>query len=431
MPYTLSLVTSDFPHKAEWSQIDLPDILFHIQPPISEYEGVKVEDLIENGEPVVSDAPDRHKIRHFEILPRHISIDAPGWLVEAWRRLDTRIGYQDILDRQYADPSLGLKKLTKNALQNHCRRECRKVLNTWVEYGRRNEPHRTEVESIEGLSYENITFNTTLKRSLIFSNRLVKVRLERKVEDGLYYAIPLEVTIENWRETTLPLGHFLPDGPPMDMTPEMHAAWEMYLILTERAAVHGYEHWSKLDRSCLPVSWYDRTRTKSVPNDTYDGGCDICTWSLDREILSSPDIKLEPDEPSLTTKARKRRRSGSRAELWDLGDTPKAPKRRYTTRLSSQGRASGPRGTNCDSSLAIRGVIYEETYLRGPGKSDYYSVEPFGKVLDYGEGDFSNDSEDESLSDEDAGDEGSSYERGGDEQREQNVVTPPSCSKVE
>jgi hypothetical protein len=426
MPYTLSLVTSDFPHKDEWSEIDLPDILFYIQPPPSRYDGVKVEDLIEDGAPVASDAPDGHNIRQFEILPRNISLDVPGWLVEAWRRLDTRIGYQDILDRQYADLSLGLKKHTKNALQNHCRRECRKVLNTWVEYGRRDEPHRTEVEAIEGMSYENIQLNTTLKRSGLFNNRLVRVRLERRVEDGLYYAIPHEVTVENWKETTLPIDHFLRDSQPMEMTQSMRAAWEMYLILMERATVHGYCHWSKLERSCLPVTWYDRTATKSIPNDTYDGGCATCTWNMDREIPGTPEIKPEPCEVLSTAKSKKRRRSKGRAELWDLGDTPKAPKRRQTTRLSMR-RNSEPEDS---SSSAVEDVTFVETYRRDPKDYEYYSVSPAGKVREYDSAEFYEDSEGDHLSNEDAIDNSSTYEGNEDEEMEETQSDPDSCLKV-
>lgn len=432
MPYTLSLVTSDFPGKAEWSEIDLPDILFYIHPPTSQYEGVKVENLIEDGEHVVSDAPDGHYIRQFEILPRNISLDVPGWMVEAWRRLDTRIGYQDILDRQYADPDLGLKKHTKNALQNHCRRECRKVLNTWVEYGRRDEPHRTEVEAIEGLSYDNIRLNTTLKPSEVFIGRLVKVRLERRVEDGLYYAAPREVTTENWRETTLPLDHFLPDGQRREMTPKMHAALEMYLILMERAAVHGYVHWSKLDRHCLPVTWYDRTALKSVPNNTYDGGCATCTWCLDRAAPATPDVKVKAEELWATPKGSKRRRSESRQDMWDLGDTPKTPKRRHAPRLFSQRHSSISARTDHGSGLAIEGVTFAETYRRSPREYEYYSIEPNGKLHEYDEGDLFTDSEDDSLSNEGDGGEDSEYDgHEENEEAEKSKDTPSPYAKVE
>jgi hypothetical protein len=86
---------------------------------------------------------------------------------------------------------LGLKH--ENALQNHYRREYRKVLNVLIEYGRRDESHRTEVEAIKRMFYKNIQLNTTYKRSGLFNNRFVRVKLER-VEDGLYYAVPHEIT---------------------------------------------------------------------------------------------------------------------------------------------------------------------------------------------------------------------------------------------
>jgi hypothetical protein len=210
------------------------------------------------------------------------------------------------------------------------------------------------------------------------------------------------------------------------MTPKMHAAWEMYLILMERAAVHGHEHWSKLQRSCLPVTWFDRTTTKSVPNDAYDGGCVTCTWSLDRPVLANPEVKLETEKSSSATKGKKRRRSESRTEMWDLGDTPKAPKRRYVKRLSQK-------GTNCKSSPAPSDVIFEETYRRGPGdRRDYYSIASNGQVREYDEGDFADDFEEDSLSNEDAGDK-DSEDVGNEEDKEgeNDEATPSPLHKVD
>ncbi len=416
MPYTPSLETTDFPHKDEWSENNLPEILFYIELPASIYEGLEKNPLLEDGKPVMSDGREPRHIRDFEVLPRNISLDVPGWLVEAWRHLDTRISYRDILDRQQEDPDLGLVKHSKNALQNHCRRECRKVLNSWVEYGRRDEPHRTEVEAIEGLTYENIVHNTTLNRCNAMPDRLVKVRLERRHDDGLYYAVPLEVTSTNRLETTLPLDHFLHGGEAGEMTQSMSKAWEMYLILTERAEVHGLDHWSKLPRMCLPVSWYDRTRVKSVPNDTYDGGCAICTWSVERAKKDlardnqqatdpHPSIKFEPNltpvksnkplnsspvisvqQPnSSPVKSNKRHRRASSGDPWDLGDTPKGPKRRYATRLSLN-QESGQ--NSCNNTPDVSNTIFIETYKRKPGSEEHYRVGRDGELLpaEYGTG---------------------------------------------
>ena len=49
---------------------------------------------------------------------------------------------------------------------------------------------------------------------------------------------------------------------------------------------------------------------------------------MDREIPGPLEIKPEPYEVLLTAKSKKRRRLKGRAEVWDLGDTLKAPKRR-------------------------------------------------------------------------------------------------------
>jgi hypothetical protein len=240
-------------------------------------------------------------------------------MIEGWRRIDSRISYQDILDRQRCDPDyggIGLKKSTPNALQNHCRRACRKILNNWVEYGRRDEPHRTEVEAIEELDYDNIVNNTVLNELADFPGRLVKVRFQRLLDDGLWHAEKMEVTEANIRETTYDINHFCGSALPgiSDtnlMTKCMIAAWEMSILLQERAGVHGKQHWSKLDKQCLPTSWFDRLQKhqRTVANVTFDGGCAVCTWTEGREdavVLT----KQKQKQPAVST-LRKRGRATS------------------------------------------------------------------------------------------------------------------------
>jgi hypothetical protein len=287
MPYVKALETTPFPHSQEWSQDNLPDILFYLKPPKSKYEGQPVSFLKENGEPVKVAEHDK-SVRDFPILPRRISLEVSGWLVEAWRRIDPRITYADILDRQIEEQ--GLIKLDKNALQNHCRRECRMVLGMWTSYERRAVPHRTDVEAIENLSLENIKLNTILQVCPERQDRLVKIRLTRRSDDdyGKYYAEPYEVNEANLYETTFPVDHFVIKS---ELSPHevhkvddsMSAAWELSLKLQERARIHGVSHWRKLANHCRPVSWFDRTINKRVENDTFDGGCPLCTWDAGRD----------------------------------------------------------------------------------------------------------------------------------------------------
>lgn len=287
MPYSKALTTSSFPNDQVWSEDNLPDILFYIKPPTSEYEGQPVLPLKKNGKIVKVGGK---AVRDFPILPRRISLEVPGWLVEAWRRIDPRITYPDILARQIEDAKLGLKKLGRNALQNHCRRECRMILGNWTSYERREVPHRTDVEAIERLSYQNVMLNTILNVCPGRQDRLTKIRLTKRSQDGCgrYYAVAYDVNEINLYETTFPIDHFvlksrLPADDLHSMDRSMMAAWELSLILQERARFHNLCDWRKLADSCKPVSWFDRTANKRVENDTFDGGCPVCTWVPSRD----------------------------------------------------------------------------------------------------------------------------------------------------
>ncbi len=344
MPASEALVTSPYPHDKEWSEDNLPDILFYLKPPKSEYHGQRVGLLRDNGKIVkVKVRSQKKPVRDISILPRRISLDVSGWLIEAWRRIDSRITYQDILDRQIEDPKLGLKKLDKNALQNRCRRECRMILGSWTSYERREVPHRTDVEAIEGLSHQNIMLNTILNVCAARQDRLTKVRLTRRSRDGAgkYYKEPFDVNETNLYESTFPIDHFvlkseLATEELHSMDRSMLAAWELTILLQERARIHGVNNWKKLSDVCLPVSWFDRTKNKRVENETFDRGCPVCTWVPGRDqrlhkewidevksVCSKPANRKVPrtkGSGSGTSKRRKLKNGDSQDVSIDLGD---------------------------------------------------------------------------------------------------------------
>ncbi|KAF7514381.1 hypothetical protein GJ744_000151 [Endocarpon pusillum] len=294
-PESVALITSSFPGSSgpdKWSLENLPEILFYLKVPKSQYEGQPVELLKEDGK-VVKVGEDGKPLRAFPVLPRHISVDVEGWMVEAWRRLDPRITYADILDRQTADPERELSKPRQNTLSNRCNRECRKVLGNWTNYDKRDIPHRTDVEAIEKFSYQNILLNTILDVCPGRQDRLNRVCMFRKTKDewGKLYKETLKVDATNMDKNTFPLDHFiLKSEVPLDglhsMDDTMLAAWELSLILQERARLHKLYSWATLPDRCKPASWYDRTGgDKRVQNDTFDGGCLVCTWVPGRDQL--------------------------------------------------------------------------------------------------------------------------------------------------
>ena len=252
----------------------------------------------------------------------------PGWLIETWRRLDSRIKYGDILERMSPDPAfangMGLTLPTKNSLQMVTHRSCRKLLGIWQSHGRREEPHRTMVESLEQLSYDNFRYNTVLAPSKVMPNRLVKVKFAKATEDGAYQVLSHTLTTDNVDAVSLPLNYFcthLPNGVGF-FDNAMDSAWEMLLILQERADIHGLKHWSKLHKNCRPASWLDRTRGAVPENrpegdeagddrekpraDNYDGGCDVCTWTKDPESESSVALLTGSGNPGQASRKRVR-----------------------------------------------------------------------------------------------------------------------------
>ena len=229
---------------------------------------------------------------------RGVPLTSPGWLLETWRRLDTRITYNDIRDRMVAGSTygngIGLVVPGTNSLQNQCRRDCRALLNNWTDYDRRGaEPSRTDVETIEKLTSYNVACNTVLDVVTLWPqtyqemHRLRKAKLVRD-NNGRLSMEPIVVTTDNWMQTTYALDHFTSglgagQAEYVALNEARLAAWELLLVLQERAGIHGVQHWSELTKTCLPTSWFERTADKAVPNDTYDGGCQICTWRSEEE----------------------------------------------------------------------------------------------------------------------------------------------------
>jgi hypothetical protein len=177
-----------------------------------------------------------------------------------------------------------LRKPQKTALSNDCYRGCRKILGNYCETVRNNQAYRATVEAVEKLSFEKIWLNTVLERCPQYPHRLQRVKFARGAEgEGRYQAVPVEVTPENVESTTFDLLHFCTErfDPviPCQMERDLHSAITILWDLQHKAEIHGYDDWRKLNKTCLPDSWFTRTEKGALAQDTFDGGCDVCTWS--------------------------------------------------------------------------------------------------------------------------------------------------------
>lgn len=185
-------------------------------------------------------------------------------------------------DHDYFDHVL--RKRPASALSNDCYRGCRKILGNYSDKTRKNQAHRATVEAVEKLSYEKLWMNTVLSRSAQFPDRLQRVKFVRGADgEGQYKAVPVEVTADNLDYATFPLEHFCINvfdpiircRMEIDLQPAISTLWD----LQHKAQLHGFDDWRRLDKNCLQESWFERTKQGAPDKDTFDGGCDICSWS--------------------------------------------------------------------------------------------------------------------------------------------------------
>ncbi|KAI9374926.1 hypothetical protein BJX61DRAFT_550535 [Aspergillus egyptiacus] len=96
--------TSSHPGQADWSWMNLPDILYQLRPTVKPKRAEEP--------PLMPYLIHGRRLRSFEILPDNISSAVGEFRVETWMRLDPRITLKDITDRMH--PSF---RITENALQ--------------------------------------------------------------------------------------------------------------------------------------------------------------------------------------------------------------------------------------------------------------------------------------------------------------------------
>lgn len=225
------LHTCNHPHHSAYSETNLPALLFRLDPPLQLDHG-NVPYLVQDDEPVMNavGAP----LRDFKFLPRYISVQVPGWLLEYWCRSDPRLTYKDIRSRMVGDVD---KIPTENTLNMRREREARAPLGLSCWTNGRTQISRTELRRIEGWTLDQISLNTTMNVEYQLSATIPRhweiTHLSSKpLRDGEPSRYPVDTFLESpYRRHT--------------STNRITTAVAFFFKLTERARKEELKNWEE------------------------------------------------------------------------------------------------------------------------------------------------------------------------------------------
>lgn len=172
-------------------------------------------------------------LRDFPFLPRYISVQVPGWLLEYWFRTDQRLSYKDIIARMVGQPE---NLPSKNSLNMRRERDARAPLglSCWPKY--HSHISKAELIRLEGWTLDQISYNTTMDIEYLEppSARPTPFRLCSK-------------TLVNDAPTRYyPLDTFLENGQRHVPSPRITATLNLFYKLAEQALKEGLDSWEDL-----------------------------------------------------------------------------------------------------------------------------------------------------------------------------------------
>ncbi|KAE8354314.1 hypothetical protein BDV28DRAFT_164329 [Aspergillus coremiiformis] len=231
--------TCTHPYHSRYSELNLPPLLFRMDAP-TEQDLPDLNYLVENGQ--VARDHEGKEIWDYHFLPRYITSNPTGWLLEFWMRTDPRLTYRDVRARMPAPAHL---KPAENALNMRRERDARRPLRLSCWTSRRGTPGRInkiDVERVEHWSFDQIRYNTTM--AIVYA-------------DG-GRGQPLHLTdhaLATCPPTCYPLDYFLNQGRTDVPSARILHALELFFNLSERAKKLGLESWRQLPDSEWPENF--------------------------------------------------------------------------------------------------------------------------------------------------------------------------------
>lgn len=257
--------TSPHTYENAFVGTDLPPILFRLEPFRDDFIDIKVPTLCDasTGQPVVTNRG--QTLRYFSFLPRYISWNVPGSLLEFWFRLDYRLEMNDIIMRIESGPSWRPERLqaARNAQQMK-RNRFRDELGLTAWSFSRTFPQRTDVDSVGRASPEQVCFNT--KMIVDLPNK----RLLKPMFRDLQCTRPF-----GFVDSDLNLDYYLSNLVNTVPSRRMIATIELRHRLQRLARVRGLGtdsgSWKRLSRADEPHWWNNKTADHTLEDDrTFD-----------------------------------------------------------------------------------------------------------------------------------------------------------------
>ena len=233
IPQDPALLTSFHQNEIGWSETNLPNELFRLEPP-PHWGSAFVPDLLDRHGRVVRDARGR-PYRAYSYLPDQISIQLEDFRLEMYTdRYDPRCESRDLYLRMQPGPNDTL--VGPNGM-NMRRTRLRNQLNITCWTRRTDEPSMTECLLIEQTSWQSIAYNTVLP---VTPAGLLK---------------PTSIRDSAAPPVLIPLNTFWNGNQPYAPSARLQEVITRIQGLNDKANEHGYAHWILMPNKHKPAGW--------------------------------------------------------------------------------------------------------------------------------------------------------------------------------
>ena len=260
--------TAPHPNEVGWSNANLPDILFQLEPSDNWGKEPLQNLLNQNGQLIMNN---NRVSKDFDLLPTHISIDPEDFRLEMWRdRTHPAVETHDLLLRMH--PDQGESCLGQIAMNQRCIR-FRKRLGIMCWTRQTKTPSITDCLLLEQLSEESIKRNTVLP---VMEQGLLKPCL---APDGSRYG-----------SQYIP-GNTFTDGS-IDHKPSQRLSIHLDVVkaLQQKACELRCPHWIFLPNKHKPEAWIKKASSQEKARKNSGQRCSDRTSPDDVMVPAMVDI---------------------------------------------------------------------------------------------------------------------------------------------